>query len=281
MLKLFKTNDIRVTWATVGLLLFQDKADLLAHLPEIRPTYRNPRLNLYSTLDEVGRDERNDPYHFGYSLVRQIQETVGMEIASHTFGHFNCLEAGATPEAFRSDLEMAKIVFANLGIAPQSIVFPRNEYDAVALGVARDAGFQVYRSNPAHRFFVTEAQSQEGKAKRFGRWLDSYVNVAGHLLSSPGRDCGMVNVPASRFLRPFSRQLAHLDGLRVMRITNSMTAAAIAGLGFHLWWHPHNFGSDFDANMGNLQKIVRHFLDLRERYGMRSMTMSDVFEARI
>ena len=58
-------------------------------------------------------------------------------------------------------------------------------------------------------------------------------------------------------------------------------AAAIAGLGFHLWWHPHNFGSDFDANMGNLQKIVRHFLDLRERYGMRSMTMSDVFEARI
>jgi hypothetical protein len=85
----------------------------------------------------------------------------------------------------------------------------------------------------------------------------------------------MVNVPASRFLRLFNHRLRRLEGLRLHRIKAAMTGAARSGRGFHLWWHPHNFGADMRENLINLKEIIEHFALLRDRYGMETMTMSD------
>ena len=58
-------------------------------------------------------------------------------------------------------------------------------------------------------------------------------------------------------------------------IKRGMTEAAKAGRGYHLWWHPHNFGRNLDANMDGLRLIIDHFAVLRDRHGMTSVAMGD------
>jgi hypothetical protein len=57
-----------------------------------------------------------------------------------------------------------------------------------------------------------------------------------------------------------------------------MSEAARSGKTFHLWWHPHNFGSHLDENMKVLTRIVEHFAHLKRDLGWRSLTMAEVAE---
>jgi hypothetical protein len=41
MLNMFRKYHVHATWATVGLLLFDNKKELLEYLPERRPKYAN------------------------------------------------------------------------------------------------------------------------------------------------------------------------------------------------------------------------------------------------
>jgi hypothetical protein len=88
----------------------------------------------------------------------------------------------------------------------------------------------------------------------------------------------MLNVPSSRFLRPWSKKLRFLESLKVRRITRAMTHAAERGEVFHLWWHPHNFGVDQAQNFTNLKKIIDHYLALKHKYGMESVSMGELYE---
>jgi hypothetical protein len=76
----------------------------------------------------------------------------------------------------------------------------------------------------------------------------------------------MVDVPASRFLRP-ARKNGALERLRLWRITSAMETAARHRKLFHLWWHPHNFGVDLQKNLTFLRNILDCFaaLPLLER----------------
>ena len=73
MLELFRRYQVRATWAAVGMLLFDSKKELKEYLPARRPRYREAYLSPYGSLDDIGENERSDPYHFGLSLVRKIQ----------------------------------------------------------------------------------------------------------------------------------------------------------------------------------------------------------------
>jgi hypothetical protein len=86
----------------------------------------------------------------------------------------------------------------------------------------------------------------------------------------------LVNVASSRFLRPFNRRLAPLDGLRIGRIEKAMQKAAIAGGTFHLWWHPENFGKNLSENIAILTGVLDRFQRLRDEYGMQSRAMYEV-----
>ena len=57
-----------------------------------------------------------------------------------------------------------------------------------------------------------------------------------------------------------------------------MEFAAQKGTGFHLWWHPHNFGVDLKNNLKFLTCILNHYKKLEEKYGMKSLTMSQASE---
>ena len=54
-----------------------------------------------------------------------------------------------------------------------------------------------------------------------------------------------------------------------------MTYAAQSEQTFHLWWHPHNFGRDLEANMSFLKRLLEHYRSLNEHYGMQSRTMAE------
>src|ERR1700742_1398624 len=86
ILELFDRYGIHATWATVGMMAFEKKEELMAALPAVQPQYANPRLSAYAYLKtaDVGEDEARDPYHFGASLIREVRKHPNQEIGSHT-----------------------------------------------------------------------------------------------------------------------------------------------------------------------------------------------------
>ena len=83
-------------------------------------------------------------------------------------------------------------------------------------------------------------------------------------------------MPASRFLRPYSRRLRFLEPLRAQRIKAGLRYAAERDEVFHLWWHPHNFGRDLEQNIAVLTETAECFSRLRASHGMRSLNMGEL-----
>jgi len=274
ILHLFNKYNIHASWATVGMLTFDNKKELLANLPEVFPNYKNPKLDVYKHLSTIGDNEKSDPYHYGYSLVRQIEEIENMEISSHTFSHYYCLEEQYNRNAFLSDLHASNAAFSRLGIHTTSLVFPRNQYDNSAIADASKAGFTIFRGNENHYIYKPRAGNFNNKIIRGCRLIDSYITLSGTNYSNREiyKD-NIVNIPSSRFLRPASKRF---ESLRLQRILKAMNHAAINKKGFHLWFHPHNFGTNTDLNIAFLEKILINFKRLEDDFGMQSLNMKEV-----
>jgi hypothetical protein len=272
MLDRFDRYGIQATWATVGALFCASREELMDALPaeELRPRYAQAVLSNYRYLGEIGPDETRDPYYFGASLINQIAACPGQEIATHTMSHFYCLEEGASLESFAADLDAACRVAARRGVTLRSIVFPRNQYGSPHLEIVRQKGIQRYRGNPTAWAYRPAAAVGQTLPRRLLRLVDAHTGVLGPHLYQPGGD----NVPASHFLRPRAARRAAFHDRHLSAIKRAMTQAARTGTGFHLWWHPHNFGAETAANLTGLNHIIAHFIQLRDEYGMVSRTMA-------
>lgn len=279
LLDLFDTYGIHATFATVGFLFAKDRNELLSFSPQLKPDYSNPKYSPYASnyLQTIGNSEADDVYHYGASLVRMIQQHPKQEIATHTFSHYYCLEQAA-PESFRADLQAAINIAAQWNITLKSIVFPRNQYSRRHLDICRELGILCYRGNEASVVYKPRKNDEQGKLIRGVRLTDSYLNLTGHHSFTIDDTEPLINIPASRFLRPYSDKLKIADRLRLSRIQNSMTHAATHQQAFHLWWHPHNFGVNTKENMDFLEKILRHYRMLHETKGMQSETMGEIAE---
>lgn len=280
ILELFDEFQIHASWATVGFLFFGQRQDLLAHLPEHRPDYHDWKLSTYAHLATVGADEEEDPAHFGLSLIRIIQAAPNQEIASHTFSHYYCLEPGQTAEAFQHDLLAARKVAARHDINLTSLVFPRNQVNPNYLNFLSHAGIKGYRGIAVGNELSQAIKGLPGPVVRGYRLLDTYIRLSGHnafnIWHAP--PSLPMNIPASRFLRPWSILGIPFEPLRLHRISSSLEFAARNDLAYHLWWHPHNFAAAVDQNLSFLRKILEKFSTLRERYGMESLNMGEVVE---
>lgn len=274
MLDAFAAKDVKATWATVGFLFCESKDELLAALPDERPVYTRPGLSSYAYLQEVGSDERSDPFYFGASLIDQIKQTPGQEIGTHTLSHCYCLEDGMTVSAFEADLAAAIEIAERKAVKLRSIVFPRNQFAPEHLEVCARRGITHFRGNPAAWAFRPAKGAEQTPMRRALRLADAYSGVLGAHGSFPHPGVPL-DIPASRFLRPCSGKLAPIHPLHLAVIKRGMTAAAMAGQSYHLWWHPHNFGAGLEANMHGLRQILEHFANLRDQFGMRSAAMED------
>lgn len=276
MLDLFEKHGVSATWATVGFVFCSSRDELMASLPpeELRPTYHDGRLSAYAYLDEVGVNEAEDPYYYGASLVDRIQQTPGQEIGTHTLSHYYCLEPGQSTVQFEADLNAAIALAGQCGIKLSSIVFPRNQYGEDYLAICRKMGLTNYRGTPEQWVYRSATGRDQTLTRRAGRLLDAHTELLGD--KSFGEDISApTNLPASQFLRTCSGKLAAFHPLHRLAIKRGMTRAAKARRGYHLWWHPHNFGRDTETNLAGLEEVLRHYEYLRDDFGMVSCTMAE------
>jgi hypothetical protein len=186
------------------------------------------------------------------------------------------LERGHDKESFRADLAAAlRVAREKHGIAIRSIVFPRNQVDRESLLVCRDLGIRAYRGNPTSWLYTPRSGEDESTVRRGFRLLDAYLPISGTNAHDPLKrvDDFPCNVPASRFLRPYSATLRVLEPLRFRRIIDDLAMAAKRKWLYHLWWHPHDFGARPKENLALLTRILERFAALRKHHGMESVNM--------
>lgn len=277
MLELFNRFDIHATWATVGMLFFENKKELLANLPHLYPSYTNVDFSPYDKLATLGENEQQDPLHYGASLIKEIMGYSNQELATHTFSHYYCLEAGQTVSQFEADVQASVKVAETVGQSTKSLVFPRNQINNDYLQICKVNGIQCFRGHEESWVYQVGPFHNEGNVKRMLRLTDCYIPIFGNhtypidqVVTEP-----IVNLPSSRFLRPYHASLKSLEPLRLRRIKKSITTAAKKGEVFHLWWHPHNFGKDTENNIRFLTEILIHVSTMKEQYGMTSLTMAE------
>jgi Polysaccharide deacetylase len=275
ILDLFDKYNIHATWATVGFLCFDQKTELVAALPQEKPRYINDNLSPYKHIESIGNNEKEDLFHYGYSLLQTIANYQNQEIGTHTFSHYYCLELGQSLKDFRSDLQATKQAFDRNNWRLESLVFPRNQFNNSYLDECKSFGIKAYRGNESAWFYSATSKEDESLLRRGVRLLDAYINISGHNCYSITESLPL-NIPSSRFLRPYSSRLKVLESLRSHRILSAMTQAAKQGLIYHLWWHPHNFGTNLEENLRFLQKILEHYQHLQNTYSMESLNMGEV-----
>lgn len=272
MLALFRRYGMRVTWATVGMAMCRDAAEWREIRPAAMPGYRRAHMSPYN-LDALARE--HPELFFARPLVEQILDTPEQELATHTYSHFYCREPGATPEQFSADLACATAVAAGMGVRFRSLVFPRNQIVGRFLDVLPDAGIQVYRGTRDHWLYRSGDAVPGGLAGRVLRFADGCLPLSGRSDVELQRGGGLVNLPASLFLYPWSDRQGALAPLRLRRLKQCMTDAAQAGRICHIWWHPHNFGVNLEQNLALLDALLRHYRTLADQYGMQSRCMGD------
>lgn len=279
MLEKFAAAEIQVTWATVGMLFAENEAEWITYSPNYLPSYREQKFSAYEWAKLHGiRPE----VHFAPDLIRQILDTPGQELGSHSYAHYYTLMRGQSPEQFREDLKAAqRIALKKFGCKLESLVFPRNHINELYLGICLEEGFNQVRGNPKNWFW--QETQHEDFSKKFFRSADCFFGVGERTSYSESEIQHYPNepliVPASRILRPFSSN-GLMNSKRLSRIKEEMAYAAKHQEIYHLWWHPHNFGTDPVGSMKELDQILECFLQLNDQYDMQSLHMKGVGELK-
>jgi hypothetical protein len=287
LLELADNYNIKLTFATVGFLFAENKDELIKFSPKLKPTYTNTKRSPYHLINTIGNDEQDDPFHYALSSIKKIKANGKHEISTHTFCHYYCHEKGQTVEQFEEDLKSSIAIAKSKGIDIESIVFPRNmirpdkETDKTYLDTCYKHQIISYRGKEKVFFqnIHTRKFYKNWYLFKILRLADSYLNISGfntYKVKSLYKNEGPLNLPSSRFLRPYSKALNFLEPLKIRRIKKAMKYAAMHNEMFHLWFHPHNFGANMNENFLNLEKIFEFHKALNLEYNFKSETMSSL-----
>ncbi|PWK19967.1 polysaccharide deacetylase family protein [Xanthomarina spongicola] len=280
LLELANTYNIKLTFATVGFLFAKDKNELLYYKPKQLPTYKDKKFDPYSKIDSIGNNEQEDGFHYASNLIDEISKSQKHEISTHTYSHYYCLEDGQTKEQFEADLLAARAIALKKNIEINSIVFPRNQVNNNLLETCYKNGINCYRGTENNPIYNTGNKKIHGNIIAKGlRVADSFINLTGHhtyKIENQRKEAQIINIPSSRFLRPYSSTLKLFDPLRISRVKSAMTHAAKNNEVYHLWNHPHNLGKNIDENFKALESIFDHYNNLNKKYNFRSMTMKEL-----
>lgn len=283
IVELLEKYNAKATFGTVGFILAGNIERIKANIPDSKPSYQNTALSAYENnyIDEI--TARYPQQFFANESVELLKQSKQVEIGSHTYCHYYCWEKGQTIAQFEADMKKGVEIAMERGIEQVSIIFPRNQVTEDYLGVCCKYGIIAYRGN-AKRFFEQTHSKLARLKNKVMRLLDTYISVAGNA-SIPYNEIDVkelpVNIPASRLLRPYNKNLAFLESLKLRRIRKEIKYAAMHKELYHLWWHPHNFGANIDENVKMLEQILESFAGCREKYGMRAMTMQELAQAII
>lgn len=280
MRSLFSQYEVHATFATVGMIMLRGREDAIRMIPDKIPSYIRAEASPYTSNYIQQIKPEYEFMFFAPQQVMRLEADSNIEVGTHTYSHYYCWEPGQTIDEFETDLQKAVEVASKLGITLKSIVFPKNQVSDDHLAVCAKYGITSYRGN-ALKYFDEPKTKWEGIKNRICRLLDAYINVGG-MTSIPydklERKEGMLNVRASRMLRPYSPELSFFEGLRLRRIQKEMVYAAKKGELYHLWWHPHNFGANIEENFRFLEGVLQTYKECKDCYGMQSCTMKEFAE---
>jgi peptidoglycan/xylan/chitin deacetylase (PgdA/CDA1 family) len=274
---LFARRGIRATWATVGFLFASKRQDIEAFSPEMRPNYGRQELDPF--VEPVGDDEASDPEHLAGSLVELLSGIPGQEVASHTFSHYYCLEAGQDIDSFRADLAAAQAIARSRNLRLTSLVLPRNQWNPLYAPAVLESGFNCFRGPQPSRSHEARRHGGHSLINRGARLADAYFGFSPPPTASwdrVRREDGLCDVRASAFLRPFASNRRALEPLRIARLKAGLRDACRRGRIFHLWWHPHNFSRFPRQSFELLNTVLDEFDRLAHSGGMRSFSMRDI-----
>ena len=274
LLELFTKYSVHCTWAAVGFLFFKEKQEMLSYLPAQRPDYDKKEYDPYPYLE---KNELETRYHFAPALIEQIKKTPGQEIGTHTFCHFYTLERNTTIEQFRNDLQAAIKIAKQKGVEIRSIVFPRNQYSDEHIKTCLQEGIAIYRGNEQSGAYKPIARENESILRKGIRFCDAYINMTGNHCHQVPAATDIMNIPASRFLRPYKPALKMFDGLKFNRIKQGIKFAANHGLIYQLWWHPHNFGKYMDENFYFLEQVLKFYQKLQGEGKIESLNLLEIY----
>ncbi len=251
LLNLFEDYGVCATFAVVGKIFLEETVD-----DDIPGAYKD----LYYAPD----------------VVRQLKASPWIEVGIHSYAH----HPHVTKEMFADDLQKALETAKAEDICIKSMVFPNNYIKDEYLEECQKLGITCYRGNPVK--FYDARSAKRAVINRICRLLDAYVNIGGKTSYRLGKkENGLMNVRASRFLRPYTPMLFFAEKLRLRRIQQEMAYAARHHEVYHLWWHPHNFGANMKKNFVFLEKILKTYKQLHQQYGMVSRTMGELAEKEL
>ena len=247
--------DVPATWAVVGHLMLESCDGEHADHPAPEGWFERERTTWANRED----------LRFCPELVREILESpVDHELASHSFSHVLFGDPDTTPELARAELERAREIADDWGIALESFVYPRN--DVGHRDVLAETGFRAYRGRSPTAGGVREV-------------LETLVHGDSRLVEPRVDEYGLVDVPASTFLFGFEgpiRTVAEAvwtDPMVVVSRRGIDEAATQDGV-FHLWIHPNNFVHERDDR--RLEAILSHLDRRRAETDLRVETMGAV-----
>jgi len=266
ILELFKKYEIEATWATVGKLFNENIDDYIKYQPSLKPSYKNKNLNSYDC--KIGEDEISDPLHYAPTLIRLIKKYPGQEIACHTYSHYYCKAEGQSAEEFDQDIKSAiRVAKEKFNLNLKSFVFPKNEVTDEYIKVLKNNSIEIFRDSHPNKF-------SSNLLERLHRLLNTYFTFAKFSKNFVQDKNGVKAVYGDRFLRPYTKSF--MNKLMLKRIKNEMLKAAQADSIYHIWWHPHNFGKNLDHNLNNLEQILIHFTQLKNKFNMSSSSMKNL-----
>lgn len=266
--------DIKCTIGYVGFMKYQSVDDLKNHLPIITPQYDNMSFSSIKSLIPLAESVYPQELFFCPYIIQELKKNPLIELASHTYSHYYCLEKGQNMRAFEEDIQKAQ---EQMQGELRSIIFPRNQVSTEHLIICKKYGFTHYRGNLNNFLYKARKTSSRYSLAGILRFIDTYINISGHhcFIPETGKE-QLKNITGSYFLRPYSSKSKILEKLKLKRIKSSMHYAAIHNKTFHIWWHPHNFGLNMQENIQELEIICQYYKSLKEQYNYTSKFISEL-----
>lgn len=274
--QLFSKYGVHATFATVGFIFCKDKEDAIAHSPALKPTYDIKDFSPYDDEYLENIEDKHNSLFFSPETIDSLQADPNIEVGTHTFCHYYCWHDGQTLEQFDADIKHACILAEERNLKLKSIVFPKNEVDERYLDICAKHGITVYRGN-AKRFYDNKSNKLAYFWQRICRLFDTYMKLGEHSViryDEIDLNAKCINIPATRFIRPFTPSLSILEGQRLKHVKDEIEYAAKTNSLYHIWWHPHNFGTYMSQNFAFIEEVLKHYKYCHEKYGMQSYTMA-------
>jgi Predicted xylanase/chitin deacetylase len=276
VLDLFSKYKIQATWATVGMLMCENREEWEFYKPSLLPSFEESKFSAYSWMTR--QEDVWETGLFAPDLVKEIIQRPGQELGSHSYAHYYSLEEGQTLAQWSEDLKAAKrIALEKFGVDLESLVFPRNQYSEAVINVAGEAGFHIFRTNPGDWFW--KDVEKENLIKKIFRTGDTLFSLG--LKTSytfPGKNDPKF-LPASRILRPY-RAGSIFNQRRISRIKEEINTAIKYKEIYHLWWHPHNFGQYPEENLRVLEDLLSWIKRKKGEGEIESESMQSFFQKR-